>query len=121
MALASTPRRAAVAMVRRSRRVRLVSTGEAAKALGISRRTLAEYARTGQLTPARHAGQEPSGLDGYTPIRPTKLGHVAAFTTARGAVRTLPRDGAQMTIDKAHACRGPSAGGTCFCPGDPAW
>ena len=31
---------------------RLVSTGEASKALGISRRTLAEYARTGQLTPA---------------------------------------------------------------------
>jgi DNA-binding transcriptional MerR regulator len=31
---------------------RLLSTGEAARALGISRRTLAHYARTGQLEPA---------------------------------------------------------------------
>jgi DNA-binding transcriptional MerR regulator len=30
---------------------RLLSTGEAARALGISRRTLAHYARTGQLEP----------------------------------------------------------------------
>lgn len=31
---------------------RLVSTGEAARALGISRRTLAHYAKTGQLQPS---------------------------------------------------------------------
>jgi DNA-binding transcriptional MerR regulator len=31
---------------------RLVSTGEAARALGISRRTLSHYAQTKQLTPA---------------------------------------------------------------------
>jgi DNA-binding transcriptional MerR regulator len=31
---------------------RLLSTGEAARALGISRRTLAHYAKTGQLQPS---------------------------------------------------------------------
>jgi DNA-binding transcriptional MerR regulator len=31
---------------------RLVSTGEAARALGIARRTLAHYAKTGQLQPS---------------------------------------------------------------------
>ena len=25
--------------------------------------------------------QDPSGVEGYTPLRPTKLGHIAAFTT----------------------------------------
>jgi DNA-binding transcriptional MerR regulator len=34
------------------RPVRLVSTGEAARQLGISRRTLAHYAQTGQLQPS---------------------------------------------------------------------
>jgi DNA-binding transcriptional MerR regulator len=33
-------------------RAELVGTGEAARALGIARRTLSYYARTGQLTPA---------------------------------------------------------------------
>jgi DNA-binding transcriptional MerR regulator len=35
-----------------SEQQRLVSTGEAARALGISRRTLSHYAQTKQLTPA---------------------------------------------------------------------
>jgi DNA-binding transcriptional MerR regulator len=33
-------------------RAELVGSGEAARALGIARRTLSHYARTGQLTPA---------------------------------------------------------------------
>jgi catechol 2,3-dioxygenase-like lactoylglutathione lyase family enzyme len=34
-----------------------------------------------------YEAQEPSGVQGYTPLRPTKLGHVAAFTPELDALR----------------------------------
>ena len=36
--------------------------------------------------------QDPSGVDGYTPLRPTKLGHVAAFTTALDPMQKFYQD-----------------------------
>ncbi len=38
------------------------------------------------------AGQEPSGVQGYPPLRPTKLGHVAAFTPELGAMQKFYQD-----------------------------
>src|ERR1700743_2229745 len=37
-------------------------------------------------------GQDPSGVDGYTPLRPTKLGHVAAFTPELAALQKFYED-----------------------------
>ena len=36
--------------------------------------------------------QDPSGVDGYTPLRPTKLGHVAAFTADLAAMQDFYQD-----------------------------
>jgi len=38
------------------------------------------------------SAQEPSGVDGYTPLRPTKLGHVAAFTPALDPMQKFYQD-----------------------------
>jgi catechol-2,3-dioxygenase len=36
-----------------------------------------------------YEAQDPSGVQGYNPLRPTKLGHVAAFTPELGALRAF--------------------------------
>lgn len=36
-----------------------------------------------------YESQEPSGVAGYTPLRPTKLGHVAAFTRELASLQTF--------------------------------
>jgi hypothetical protein len=44
-----------------------------------------------------YEGQDRSGVEGYTPLRPTKLGHVASFTPSwrrcRSSTRTCSASG----------------------------
>ena len=39
-----------------------------------------------------YEGQDASGVDGYTPLRPTKLGHVAAFTPGLASLQKFYED-----------------------------